>query len=219
MRRSKWSRRWGAYPLEVVEEQLVPRRKRAKTGLTTLPGFSFAIIRNPFDRLVSAYTNYIAVPDKATAVYRAWIRELHDLGDKDPISFSHFVRWVVQQEPAAMLHLWQPYTETCRFDSVQYSFIGKVENLSEDVSRIINSLEMGERERHLFEKIFEKSRPRDAPPDQQLQLMHYYYTDDDHDLVGMVLKRYRADIELGGYGIPHNGTLTPWSRPDVRPGV
>ena len=60
-------------------------------------------------------------------VYRAWIRELHHLGEKDPITFSHFVRWVVQQEPAAMHRPWQPFSETCRFGHVKYSFIGRAE--------------------------------------------------------------------------------------------
>ena len=62
-------RRWGEYPFEIVQEQISTRRKRARASArTALPGFSFAIVRNPFDRLVSAYTSYIAVPDKATAV-------------------------------------------------------------------------------------------------------------------------------------------------------
>ena len=162
-------RRWGEYPFEIVQEQIGTRRKRAKASrMTALPGFSFAILRDPFDRLVSAYTSYITVPDKATAVkpgllmsverghkrssaqseapspadnplthpdariffaqvYRAWIRELHHLGEKDPITFSHFVRWVVQQEPAVMHRPWQPYSETCRFGHVKYSFIGRVQ--------------------------------------------------------------------------------------------
>jgi hypothetical protein len=211
MRRSKWTKRWGEYPFEVVEEQLGSRRRRAKAGPAALPGFSFAIIRNPFDRLVSAYINYIDVPDKATAVYRAWIRELHNLGDKDPISFSHFVRWVTQQEPAVMHRPWQPYTETCKFGSVQYSFIGRVENLSEDMARIMQTLGMGERERKLLEHIFEKSRPPDPPSDRQLRLLHYYYSDDDHDLVAMVRKRYQADIELGRYEFNLNASaLTHW---------
>ena len=77
---------------------------------------------------------------------------------------------------------WQPYTETCKFGSVQYSFIGRVENLSEDMARIMQTLGMGERERKLLEHIFEKSRPPDPPLDRQLRLLHYYYSDDDHDV-------------------------------------
>lgn len=52
------------------------------------------------DRLVSAYERHIAAQTKETNVHRAWIRELHTLGDKDHITFSHFVRWVAQQDGA-----------------------------------------------------------------------------------------------------------------------
>ncbi len=203
-------RRWGEYPFEIVEEPISARRKRAKSGPPALRGFSFAIIRNPFDRLISAFTTYISVPDKATAVYRAWIRELHQLGERDPISFSHFVRWVVQQEPAAMHRPWQPFSETCRFGHVKYSFIGRVERLSEDFAHIMEELGLDERDRKQFDHFYRKSRPSDPPLDRQLRLMHYYYGDDDHDLVDLVRQRYREDIEFGNYEFPHNRSLTPW---------
>jgi hypothetical protein len=46
---------------------------------------------------------------------------MHALHEKAQISFSHFVRWVVAQEPASTHRAWKPYTRSCRFEAVQYA--------------------------------------------------------------------------------------------------
>ena len=69
--------------------------------------------------------------------YECSVREMHGLGEKDPIGFSHFVRWVVAQQPASMHRAWRPYARTCRFASVGYTFVGRFETLQEDVERLL----------------------------------------------------------------------------------
>lgn len=152
---------------------------------------------------------------------------------------------------------WQPFSETCRFGHVKYSFIGRAEklvkrengggktddagashialqhlapmppcprdhvrprdlslsqaeSLAEDFSHIMDAIGLKERDRTQFEHFHRKTRPPEAPVDRQMKLVHYYFEDDQHDLVELVRQRYREDIEFGGYDFPNNRTLTPW---------
>jgi hypothetical protein len=50
-------------------------------------------------------------------------------------------------------------------------------------------------------------------PDRLLKLYHLYRSDEEHDLVGMVRRFYRQDVELFGYEFPaRNASLLPWAR-------
>ena len=164
-------------------------------------------------RLASAYAKLIAVEDQRTSIHRTWIREMHSLGEKEPIGFSHFVRWVVAQEPASMHRAWRPYTRMCRFDTVAYTFIGRFETLEQDISRLMQALGMSsERERRVWQRANAETRPLtpNDHPDHLLKLHHLYYSDDERDLVRIVGEKYREDIGLFAYEFPRNNSYAPW---------
>ena len=212
---AKWHRsRWGPYPFDVLpvegsdterfSVQLLAAQMREQRASSTQPsGLSFAFVRNPFDRLVSAYERHIAAQDKGTMIHRAWIRELHSLGDKDPITFSHFVRWVAQQDVSVMHRAWQPFTETCRFGTVRYDFVGRLEHLQADFGRVMRALKLDATDQRLWEQVSSKSAPTRpiGSDDRVLRLQHYFESDDAHDLISIVKSRYRDDLRLFGYGI------------------
>jgi len=233
-RRFKWQTAWGGYPFEVaaLEPSSTKRRskKRGRQGLITPPGFSFAIVRNPFERLASAYETHIRkVPhangglDKQGAVWRSWIRQFHRMGENEPVSFSDFVRWAVMQSPEQMGPAWRPFSESCRFDRVQYSFIARLERIDDDFKTILRSIGLAAggtatyrdgAVARVLEGLLSKTRPAMplSAPGRLLQTMHWYLSDDTHDLVGLVSRRYRADIERFGYSFPANSTVTPFYR-------
>ena len=77
----------------------------------------------------------------------------------------------------------------------------------------MGALGMGdEMEMRLWSREFDKSRPPMAVggPDRLLRTLHFYYGDDEHDLVQMVAEKYRDDIEMFGYAFPANRTIVPW---------
>jgi len=178
-------------------------------------GFTFAFVRNPFERLVSAYTKHIVTTDKSTSIHRAWIRELHGLGDSDKISFSHFVRWIAQQESSLLHRSWQPYSDTCQFGARRYDFVGRLESLERDMRFVMEALKLEEADRRLWEQVSAKSRPMQpiGGEDRILQLHHFYQSDDAHDLVEIVRRRYEEDLALFNYTFPVYrplGVATAW---------
>ena len=197
---AKWQRaRWGPYPFAVVgASQVAPS--------TTVVVF----VRNPWDRLVSAFTHYIEVQDRTSSTHRSWIREFYSLGERDQIQFSHFVRWVAQQDPAAMHRAWQPCTVTCLFQGAQRPLVLRLEQLQSDFKRLLRHLHLGQSDERLAETIIAKQRPADPIDgiDRQLRLLHYYLTDDAYDLVEVARRTYKEDIELFGYTFPSNESLT-----------
>ena len=201
--------RWGSYPFEIHS---------VEHG-SSQAGFTFAFVRNPFDRLVSAYDRHIAAQTKETAVHRAWIREQHGLGDRDTISFSHFVRWLAQQDANVMHNAWRPYSEICGFDrGVTYDFIGRLEHLQRDVAHVMDKLKIDAAERQLWEQVSSKTKPLQAigGHDRTLRLQHYYQSDDAHDLIGIVQLRYAEDLSRWGYSYPGNHSAVPhWQRREV----
>ena len=204
--------RWGPYPFEVLEPSL---GDAAGGKQPILGGFSFAIVRNPWARLASAYAKLIAVEDQRTSVHRTWIREMHNLNEKDSIRFSHFIRWVVAQEPASMHRAWRPYSRTCRFRDVKYDAILRFESLQSDVPELMERLGMqSDREKRVWQRANAETRPLMPPdsPDQLLKLHHLYFSDDERDLVQVVREKYREDIDLFGYSFPTNDSFAPWER-------
>ena len=186
--------------------------------------FTFAFVRNPFDRLVSAYERHIAAQDKGTSIHRAWIRELHRLGDREIITFSHFVRWVAQQDGSVMHAAWKPFTTSCGFGLTdrggpKYDFVGRIETLQRDVSHVMSVLGLTSAEdRRLWEQVSGKSAPALAieSADRALRLHHYYQSDDTHDLIGLVKHKYAKDLSAFGYAYPGNGSAAPaWQRIEV----
>lgn len=176
--------------------------------------FTFAFVRNPYDRLVSAYERHIAAQDKGTSIHRAWIRELHALGDREVITFSHFVRWVAQQDGGVMHHAWQPFTSQCGFGreggaGPTYDFIGRLENLQSDFAHVMRALGLVTAEhRRLWEQVSSKSAPALSlgGADRALRLHHYYQSDDANDLIGLVQRKYARDLSMFGYTYPGNSS-------------
>lgn len=112
-----------------------------------------------------------------------------------------------------MHRAWRPYTRTCRFGAVGYSFIGRFETLAEDMERLLVVLGMtSEREKRLWQRANAETRPMvpHSHPDHLLKLHHLYFSDSGRDLVAIVRDKYKEDVELFGYAFPSNRTLTPW---------
>lgn len=99
---------------------------------------SFTFVRNPYDRLASAYLDKI-VRNRPQAVE---LRRYLNLADQDPeaISFDTFITTICGQPIKSMNPHWriQYYMACC--DCVNHDYIGKVEQLSQDIERLSDLL-------------------------------------------------------------------------------
>ena len=142
--------------------------------------FKFAFVRNPWDRLVSAFR--FLTSGGMTAADREWAEaNLKGFGD-----FDDFVRrWVSPQNVSSWQHFKPQHRFICDpWGRVQVDFVGRFERLGEDYSTIARRLGVEGRLPQL-----NRGPRRDAD-------FRSYYTAERRDIVADV---YQRDIDLFGY--------------------
>ena len=140
--------------------------------------FTFAIVRNPWDRLVSAF-HYLKQGGK-TETDRMWA--LENLSEFE--GFDSFVRnWVTPNNIMKRIHFWpQSYFICDRESRVMVDYVGRLETIQDDFLNITERIGIG-------------SELRSENPSMH---RHYldYYTKETSDIVARV---YAADIFAFGY--------------------
>jgi len=137
--------------------------------------FKFAIVRNPWDRLVSCWKNKIEVPIVYNYYYEA-------LGVSHPksLSFADFIRRLNAGALYTDRH-WTPLHSLIKLDSVD--FIGRFENLQEDFDIVCDKIGISQQQ---------------LPHKNKTKHRHYteYYDDETRQIVA---DKYAKDIEYFGY--------------------
>ncbi len=95
--------------------------------------FKFAFVRNPYTRCLSFYKERIFAD--APLGYRVSL----GLPKQGEVSFSDFLVAVSQQKPNDMNRHWRPQSELVS-SSLKLDFIGKFENLVEDICSVFEKL-------------------------------------------------------------------------------
>jgi len=143
--------------------------------------FKFAIVRNPWDRLVSIYLWGLQIRKMPQGVENTWL------------SYSGFPEWVGNEfVPQYNAHAskkdrwgWESCTDFLSVDgNLKVDFIGRFENLSQEWSKICSSIGL----------------------DVELELEHWWGTNRDHystyyndEIVDVVRSLFSKDIEHFGY--------------------
>jgi hypothetical protein len=141
--------------------------------------FKFSVVRNPFDRLVSAYT--FLQGGGLTEKDRRWALE-HLSGYND---FDSFVKgWLTRKNIYIGLHFIPQYRFVCtRNKKVMVDYIANVETLDQDFNKIANRLGVG----------------GELPMQNTSARSHAYqdyYTDETRAIVREV---YEDDLQIFGY--------------------
>ena len=116
---------------------------------------SFIVVRNPLDRVVSAYYNIIhwrsSQPGPDKCVYEDIIKRFNV--SKENLTFSQFVEYITNSsEPHYSDRHWISFVETCGICSYPYDYIIRLETLNHDAGPILNMLG--------YEKDYIKKQPK-----------------------------------------------------------
>lgn len=148
--------------------------------------FKFCFSRNPYTRLLSCYIDKIK-PEKPE---KRGI--LHALG-KDPdqldqdISFEEFINVICKQKIISMNSHWRLQYYQSFQENITYDFIGKIENLSEDLKIVLNKINPD------YQRFMSNERRHATNANR---LLTEYYTP---ALINLVQQTYELDFNHFGY--------------------
>ncbi len=116
--------------------------------------YKFMFVREPMERLLSAYIDKFGTPDQSTDYHKRYGRGIIKSFRKNPtneslttggdVTFSEFVQSVdnLWSRDALQAHNehWMRYQDLCHPCAVRYDYIGKYETLDQDTTRILRVL-------------------------------------------------------------------------------
>lgn len=151
----------------------------------------FAIVRNPWDRLVSCYKNKILSAGDTNdfyenGVHRALVKNYGDLFYKE-MTFDDFAQAVCDiPDEIAEDHFRSQHTFVTHRDQLIVDHIGKLENIDEEWAYICANINIDNKLENI--NVSSKSGTKRTYKD--------YYSDELRDKVA---QRYQKDIEMFGY--------------------
>ncbi|XP_034100413.1 carbohydrate sulfotransferase 11 [Drosophila albomicans] len=217
----KYLQRTEVQPLELARQRF-PRPELAEL-LELLPSaLSFLFVRDPFERILSAYRNklegnrnsfYKALGTKI--VHRFRRRSMGGPWPRCGPTFEEFVRFLIKEHKAGRRfdEHWAPVYSFCTPCSVNFSIIGKTETFQRDSEFIIRqagleSLLLGKLPRRKLRKIGNLARSGIKSE----ALVERYFADLDRTTLDQLLKIYRIDFELFDYDfLKYYDMVHPWS--------
>ena len=154
-------------------------------------------VRNPWTRVLSAYRsklegrrpNEVANDLKTHYQFEVLTNVRKDGG---PISFDEFITFLENCPPDRMNEHWQPQSQIASLDRVSYNFIGRFEQLDDDIEILIRRCKLPP---------FYRGKIKSVPATQSSErnVLTRYYTSDLIERVGNI---YASDIRLLGYVPP-----------------
>ena len=108
--------------------------------------FTFMFVREPLERLVSAYRDKLAEHDyrhlDVTIVQKYRPHEYNASMKRYNVTFAEFVRYVLDEHAAGreLDRHWIPQNELCRVCQLRWDFIGHHETLLEDADYVVSKL-------------------------------------------------------------------------------
>jgi len=169
-------------PLRVIGHNIRKKNKYFKDIKKSTNQFSFAFVRNPWDRCVSAF-RYLNNGGQNRADKKD--AEKFFIGYQS--DFAGFIRHHKSNNVfLEQMHFKPQYKWICdENDNVLVDFVGKFENLQEDFNKLCDTIEVPR------QKLIHNKKPKSK---------HKHYTEYyDEETKQIVAEKYAKDIEMFGY--------------------
>lgn len=168
--------------------------------------FKFAFVRNPLERLLSAYRNKFGeIEDvmrsygvKIKKTYGSYVEEEYEGKiPGDDVSFEEFIRYLIDTKSVEYMNEhWAPMHTLCQPCLVNYDFIGSYDNLFEDSEAILQAVSAPQ-------SLHFPTRQSFYSPTSYATTA-YYYSTVNATYLEKLTKKYSSDFTLFSYPFPKN---------------
>ncbi|XP_058704218.1 carbohydrate sulfotransferase 14 [Poecile atricapillus] len=161
--------------------------------------YKFIFVRNPMERLLSAYRNKFGEIKEYQQKYGVEIvRRYRKNGGNsagDDVSFSEFLQYLLDEDVERMNEHWMPIYNLCQPCAVRYDFIGSYERLHADANHVLE---------HIQSPSFVRFPERQAwYKPVTAETLHYYLCNTQRRLIKELLPKYILDFSLFAYPLPN----------------
>ncbi|XP_003973897.1 carbohydrate sulfotransferase 14 [Takifugu rubripes] len=167
--------------------------------------FKFMFVREPAERLLSAYRNKFGEIQSYQKKYGVEIVKRYRKGLSkdasvagDDVTFAEFVRYLLDEDAERMNEHWMPMYNLCQPCAVNYDFIGSHEHLENDAEFVLQRV---------------GAPPHVHFPERQTwykpvttETLHYYLCSLPQKLLRELLPKYILDFSLFAYPLPNTTT-------------
>ncbi|XP_034036385.1 carbohydrate sulfotransferase 14 [Thalassophryne amazonica] len=167
--------------------------------------FKFLFVREPMERLLSAYRNKFGEIESYQKKYGVEIIKRYRKGHVkdsaikgDDVTFSEFVQYLLDEDAEHMNEHWMPVYNLCQPCAVSYDFIGTYEHLESDAEFVLQHI---------------GAPPHVHFPERQMwykpvttETLHYYLCTLPQKVLRELLPKYILDFSLFAYPLPNTTT-------------
>uniref|UniRef100_A0A8D0DT98 Carbohydrate sulfotransferase n=1 Tax=Salvator merianae TaxID=96440 RepID=A0A8D0DT98_SALMN len=161
--------------------------------------FKFIFVRDPMERLLSAYRNKFGEIKEYQLKYGVEIvkryRKNPGKSSGDDITFSEFLRYLLDEDVERMNEHWMPIYNLCQPCAVRYDFIGSYERLNEDANYVLERVQAPSFVRFPERQSWYNPVTRET--------LHYYLCNSPKGLTKELLPKYILDFSLFAYPLPN----------------
>lgn len=161
--------------------------------------YKFIFVRNPMERLLSAYRNKFGEIKEYQQKYGVEIaRRYRKNGGNsagDDVTFSEFLRYLLDEDVERMNEHWMPIYNLCQPCAVRYDFIGSYERLNADANHVLDRVQSPS-----FVRFPERQSWYKPVTAETLQ---YYLCNTQRRLIKELLPKYILDFSLFAYPLPN----------------
>ncbi|XP_076873248.1 carbohydrate sulfotransferase 14 [Brachyhypopomus gauderio] len=164
--------------------------------------FKFMFVREPMERLLSAYRNKFGEIKAYQHKYGAEIVRRYRKGYAkdakvagDDVTFTEFVRYLLDENPERMNEHWMPVYNLCQPCAVGFDFIGSYERLESDAAHVLERVGAPQNVRFPERQTWYKPVTKET--------LHYYLCSVPQKLLWELLPKYILDFTLFSYSLPN----------------